>query len=623
MIISMTHLEITGLREILHDAVQALQGLGVTHIEESNPRERKGGKSLKTVALEEKKAAERRDLEAIENMIKEMVPLVRSSNISADKKEYLTDPQEFDSILTKLKFDRDKLIGLSKEKTEMSAQLEMAKKYREVLKILPAVLSGSQATQAVNYFAISIEKSALPDLKNAFRHEINGTVSIRTVRWKGTQLIGVVSFPAALAEDVKDVAWKQGATEIILPSEFRGKPVKESLVEIERRLSALPRKIGQIDLEISLYLKENAPRILRIHQETEDGLDRFRILGSVAESKYLFVLSVWVPTEKAQAAMSALKNRFRDLISINEIEIEEWHKEEIPVTLKNPGFLKPFELLLSFFPPPIYGTLDATFLLFLTFPVFFGLILGDIGYGTIMLAIMLWVRGKAGASEQLKAVSAVGLWCAGWSILFGFVFGEAFGNLLHGTLKPLWNDRMLITTEYLILSIIIGICHIYLGLFLGFYLGIKEGHGKHAWEKLGFILFLTGSLLALSSQMFAPGIFLKVGLVMIGASILLLGWAAGVAGLIEIFSVISNVLSYARIMAIGVASVALAEVANEFGGAGGFFAIVIAVLVHGINMLLGMFDPTIQGLRLHYVEFFTKFYQSGGREFQPLQKRGG
>ncbi len=633
MIISMMHLEVVGLRKILHDTVGALQSLGVTHIEETNPRERKGGKVLKSVALEEEKAAERRHLEAIENIIKEIIPLVRTSNLVPVKKNYLDNPTEFNPIVIQLKHDRDKLISLSKDKSENTAQLEMARKYKEILKILPSVLSGAQSTSAVNYFAISIEKGSLPDLKNAFRHEIDGTVSIRTTKWKGTQLIGVVSFPAQQAEDVKDVAWKHGATEIVLPSEFRGQPVKESLAEIERRLSALPKKINEIDKEMSAYLKENAPRIFRIHQETEDALDRFRALGSVAESKYLFVLSVWVPSEKARATITALKDTFRDAISVNELEIEEWHKEEIPVTLKNPGFLKPFELLLSFFPPPIYGTLDATLLLFLTFPIFFGLILGDIGYGVIMLALMLWVRIKAGSNEQLKSISAVGMWCAGWAIFFGFVFGEAFGNLFHGILKPLWNDRMLITTEYLILSIVIGICHIYLGLFLGLYLGIKESHGRHAWEKLGFILFLTGSLIALSSQLATPGtvlgsiitlpagVLIKAGLIMIGASVLLLGWASGVAGLIEIFSIISNVLSYARIMAIGVASVALAEVANEFGGAGGFFAILIAILVHGINLLLGMFDPTIQGLRLHYVEFFTKFYQSGGREFQPLQKR--
>lgn len=634
MIISMTHLEIVGLRKELHDTIKNLQALGVTHINETNPHEAKGGKFLKAVKVEDEKSEERRKLESMENTVKEIMPLVQNSTgVAASKEDFLNDPARFEIILNQLKQHRGRLIGLTKEKNDAAGALEMAGKYREILKILPDVLRGSQSTSAVDYFAISIDKNALSELKHALAHEIDGTVSIRTAKWKGTQLLGVVSFPATQAEDVKDAAWKHGATEIVLPSEFRGTPVKDSLTEIEKRLEHLPKKMAELEVDTCKYVKEHGAQILRVHQEVEDSLDRFRTLTHAAESKYLFVLSVWTPTENVKNVISTLKDRFKDALSINELEAKSWEHEEIPVTLKNPGFLKPFELLLSFFPPPVYGTMDATLFLFL-FPVFFGLILGDIGYGLVMALLLFWTRSKAKANEPLKAITAVGLWCAGWSIFFGLVFGEVFGSLGHTVfhIKPLWNDRLLITTEYLILSIFIGIFHIYLGLFLGLYLGIKHGHPKHAFEKFGFILFLTGGLTALVSQMATPGtvigsiittppsILLKTGLSMIGASVLILGWAAGVAGLIEIFSIISNVLSYARIMAIGVASVALAEVANDFGGAGGFAAILIAVLVHSINLVLGMFDPTIQALRLHYVEFFTKFYQSGGKAFQPLQK---
>jgi V/A-type H+-transporting ATPase subunit I len=94
---------------------------------------------------------------------------------------------------------------------------------------------------------------------------------------------------------------------------------------------------------------------------------------------------------------------------------------------------------------------------------------------------------------------------------------------------------------------------------------------------------------------------------------------------LELLSALGNILSYARIMAIGLASVVLALLANLFGGLVGNIALaaIIVILVHAMNLLLGIVDPTIQGLRLHYVEFFSKFYQTGGKRFAPLKKIGG
>jgi V/A-type H+-transporting ATPase subunit I len=94
---------------------------------------------------------------------------------------------------------------------------------------------------------------------------------------------------------------------------------------------------------------------------------------------------------------------------------------------------------------------------------------------------------------------------------------------------------------------------------------------------------------------------------------------------LEVLGVIGNILSYARIMAIGMASVVLALLANMFAGMIGnvVLAVIVVLLVHALNLTLGIVDPTIQALRLHYVEFFSKFFIGGGKKFSPLSKLGG
>ena len=134
-------------------------------------------------------------------------------------------------------------------------------------------------------------------------------------------------------------------------------------------------------------------------------------------------------------------------------------------------------------------------------------------------------------------------------------------------------------------------------------------------------LFLIVAILArvLPAGLMTPAIAgVILGIVMLGAS---LGWLGIIMGPIEFISLIGNVLSYLRIAAIGLASVYLAKVANDMAGMIGnvVVGIIVAVLIHALNLVLGAFSPTIHSLRLHYVEFFRKFYEGGGKPYQPFR----
>jgi V/A-type H+-transporting ATPase subunit I len=211
-------------------------------------------------------------------------------------------------------------------------------------------------------------------------------------------------------------------------------------------------------------------------------------------------------------------------------------------------------------------------------------------------------------------------------VVWGVIYGEYLGDLGRRWLglQPLWIDRETAIEPLLLFALAVGAVHIVLGLALGVWQAIQIGDRHKLGERVGMLVALvalfviTGAAAdALPSGFMTPAIALAiVGLVLLIASGGLMGLLMGP---LEVMGTIGNVLSYLRIAAIGLASVYLARVANELGAAGPLWiGLIVATLFHALNLVLGVFSPTIQALRLHYVEFFGKFYESGGKAFHPF-----
>ena len=211
-----------------------------------------------------------------------------------------------------------------------------------------------------------------------------------------------------------------------------------------------------------------------------------------------------------------------------------------------------------------------------------------------------------------------------FTILFGVLFGELFGDVgrhLFG-LRPLVLDREepKDIVSFLILCVGIGGVHVLLGLVLGVF-NAFHGHRKQALGRgLSAVMILLIVVALLAAVRLLPHQLLTPAVIILLVAFPVLVVAEGIVAPVELLATMGNILSYARIMALGTASVMLAVVANRLAGALGSVVVgaIFALLFHLVNFALGLFSPTVHALRLHYVEFFGRFYSPGGVRYRPF-----
>jgi V/A-type H+-transporting ATPase subunit I len=317
-------------------------------------------------------------------------------------------------------------------------------------------------------------------------------------------------------------------------------------------------------------------------------------------------------------------------------------------------------MLMDVYSRPKYTELDPTLMLSLVFPLFFGLILGDVGYGVLLLAMCLGLRRFLKGEESAQLLTVLRNASIS-SIIFGLLYSEFLGFALPWS--PIMFSRHLLIGAHsaghgpqipalLILAIWIGLLHITLGRILGMINHARQDHGEHRTKAVmanfGWICVMWGILMVIWSIVQMPYMpdfttfpsvvsGLKVtavgGAVMLLAGVLFIARDSGLE-LVELPTIISHVLSYARIVAVGLSSVAIAMVVNYIAigmlispqleniTVLGVLFIIMGVAVflvgHALNTALGILGGGLHSIRLQYVEFFTKFYKGGGKKYSPF-----
>ncbi|HWP57645.1 MAG TPA: V-type ATPase 116kDa subunit family protein [Candidatus Acidoferrales bacterium] len=441
----------------------------------------------------------------------------------------------------------------------------------------------------------------------------------------------IVVFPKEQSARVNALLGRENISPLRLPQELARVSLTETLATMERRLAEIPREMARVDDELRELGRSWGSTVALLRAVLTDRLRQMDVIGLVGATRYTFVLAGWIARRDVKKLKDTLAQEVGHELLVEELRVSGEELKQVPVALANPPPVRPFEFLVRLIALPRYGALDPTPLLAFFMPIFFGVILGDIAYG-ILLLLLAGLVLRTSRRPVYRSIGQVLLLCGFWSVLFGVLFGEFLGALGHQLfgLKPVWMERSGATLKALfVFALAVGGVHVVLGFVLGIWEAFRIRSHKELSERLGKFIALIAvfwlvAIVAgkLPRDLTTPGtVALIIGIVLLSVP---MGWLGGLLGPIETLGLVSNVLSYLRLAAIGLASFYLAEVANRLYGISTDVAIgtVVAALLHALNLAIGIVSASIQSLRLHYVEFFTKFYESGGSPFRPFKQSG-
>ncbi len=372
--------------------------------------------------------------------------------------------------------------------------------------------------------------------------------------------------------------------------------------------------------------------------------DKYRVIGELEHSKHTFVIYGYIPEEDCEK-LEKLCNR----VSVCHIDFADAN-DDAPVKLKNNKFAQPAQGIVNMYSPPSHGDIDPTPLLAFFFYFFFGMMFSDAGYGllmTVAMGVVLKVfKPDTQMRNNLKLFQYCGISTFLWGLVFGSIFGDAPAVLYNhftgaditmAQLLP-WPtiDPQKDALTLMVISIAFGLVHILVGMGCKFYICLKQKDYGGAFFDTGLWMLLLIGIAVLAAGMFMSNILLYVGAVIaIACAVGLVltqgrhkkGFGkviGGLASLYDITSYISDLLSYSRLLALGLTTGVMAQVFNMLatmfgtGVVGTIIMVVILIIGHAINIGLNALGSYVHTMRLQYVEMFSKFYEGGGQEFEPF-----
>ena len=499
----------------------------------------------------------------------------------------------------------------------------LIQRYRDLLDALAPDLREISRVPHIVTHAVIVPTSER-DTVEALVQSMDATrgLAVRSHALPNGDLALLIVMPERAAAQVERALVEAHVPEVTLPAEFRAASLTESVPLMLARLASIPSELDALRRQRQTLAKDHAQELVRAGAVANDILARLNALEQCAATTHAFALEGWTPKSEARRLAADLRHALGPMVSVEEVAEENWTGEQAPVELSNPRLFHPFESIVRFMPLPRYGTIDPTPFVAVFFPLLFGLMLADVGYGLLLAALGLFLHGKTKPGSAGRAVSEMIGPCALFSIIAGVLFGEYFGDAgerLLG-LHPVLFDRREAVMASILLATGLGVVHVTLGLVLGVVSSWRKeprqalGRGVAALMVVLIILALLAAVDVLPAAVLTPSVIALL------VAFPILVALEGVIAAVDLLSTLGNMLSYARVMALGLASVMLAVVANRMAGVVGstVVGVLLALLFHLVNFGIGIFGPSIHALRLHYVEFFGKFYSPGGIPWQPF-----
>jgi len=605
-------------------AITLLGELGFLQIEVLESESKKVLKDFKEIEFDKinKYGQKIRSLE--NNLIKQKVTDIGIKNLQQVLHE--ADKIKIYEEVNEIKKEEEKINASIKESNSLMSVVNLMKDFKYDFKILNGTRIESflmQKSKDNNGFVGLVRKEIdceCIELEKAYIFTIEKHNKEKLANLANKEEINLIKIPEI-----------EGKIQVITEAQqAKIKKDEERLLELNKKLEKLSKKYYSTVANLKEYFDIETKKI--------------SIIPKVGSTDYITVIEGWIESKKIPILDENLNKLTEEHFILERIE----SKEEPPTKMENPVSFKLYEFFIRFYSIPKSSEIDPTIFFGIAFPIFFGLMVGDAGYGATFLLLSLWlvhrikhppkkshiprklakfvktIISKNSLMMIMKAIIPGSV----IAVALGVIFNEYFGFSLPYT--PLFDVTKRVST-LLLISGWIGVAMVSFGFVLGALNALYNKKVKKAIGRVGWLLVAWGivivGLAVLHKESIGFSNLEAVGsYAAIIAGIILVLRSEGTQSLMEIPSVISHILSYTRLVGILLASVILAQVINlifvsSLSGSIPFIIGGVIILVFGqlFNVVIALFEGGIQGARLIYVEFFSKFFEGNGNSFRPFK----
>ncbi|MGE5558970.1 MAG: V-type ATP synthase subunit I [Bacillota bacterium] len=631
-IVRMKRLELYSLLGYREKFLHALQMLGIVEID------RESENTTGTDELESRHAELEKSLAEINrifNLFDRFLPQtpsiieqfsgVRTVLTAEEKEKLLADRDEFKAVVKK---------ALEAESEYNRLEQEITRIERELIEAEPwlGLETPVDFRDRPNYFRMLL--GAIDDEREEFisRMEQSGIPYVLQEFGRKDHKICVAVYSPkkeAAAQAVRDAGFSDS-----LPPNKTG-VVKEYCHKLNAQLDILRQRLAE-EKEALRSLAGRRRMVQFFYDQIYNEKLRTEAAMQAAKSRKVFMLQGWVEEKQEKRLRESLQKL--DLPYTLEIR-PAVGGEQPPVALKNPPLATPFEALVQSFSYPQTHEVDPTLAVASFFTLFFGIALGDALYGAILSVFCFFLLRKMALKPAGRKLAWMFLLSGMGAVFVGALTASFLGfSPYKGLFNPLKQPTVLLG-----IALALGLIHLYIGIGISAFMAIRDGRWKDAvWNQGTWLLFLTSLLLVMGKEGIGLGeysIYVNYGALAAaslvvaanmrgkeGVAAKLLAIPGGLYALYNSIGFFSDVLSYSRLMALGLSGGVMASIINMFAGmtwripwAGWLVSLLILVLGHGLNLALSILGAYVHSSRLQFLEFYGKFYEGGGRIFAPLK----
>ncbi|GAA3014900.1 V-type ATP synthase subunit I [Tetragenococcus solitarius] len=533
---------------------------------------------------------------------------------------------KWQNVYANLRKQDKRLRTIEQERQELSTQEDELNKW-QYFDENPAVLNTLSETIGLLGTVPNSEFNHLKEKMRQLQYSY-----LETIHQTSTTSYLLILFLKESHERAQDILRTAGFEEYDYP--YENKPADE-LKQVKEKSQKLAKEEKSIKAQLKAQ-KDDYENLGLVAEYLDSLLVRVNSNQYLLESNYTVNLSGWVPEKQTEQLNKRIRQIVGDDYFLEFSEVKENEYDDTPILLKNHKLVQPFEGLVEMYSLPKYWELDPTPFMMPFYALAFGLMVADFGYGLLLfIAAALakrFLNFKPGMLQNITMFQIGSIPTMMWGLVYGNIFGQQFSFQLLSTDSDI--------TEILVMSMIFGFIQIMVGLGLKFYLLWQRENAKikALFQAGSWMFFLISVAMIAAGMVLVPETALQsVGItcLIISLVMIVIGGSfdgntvigkigSGLYSIMDLTNYLSDLISYTRLMALGVAGGSIGAAFNLILSylptpARFTIGIVLFIGLHGLNIFLSYLSAYVHGIRLQYLEFFNKFYTGGGRAFKPFK----